>query len=95
MTWKIIKNANSWQDFSTALAPRRQDERGKAFELLTELFLQIDPIYRSKLRNVWHETNLPSKVRHRLNLPSPDIGVDLVGDIQIYERFDATVELGS
>lgn len=48
------------------------------FELLTELYLQIDPIYRSKLRHVWHESNLPPDVRHELGLPSPDIGVDLV-----------------
>jgi superfamily II DNA or RNA helicase len=60
------------------MAPLRQEQRGKAFELLTELYLQIDPIYRSKLPHVWHETNLPASVRNKLNLPSPDIGVDLV-----------------
>ena len=62
------------------MVPLRQEQRGKAFELLTELFLQIDPIYRSKLKHVWHESNLPSDVRHKLGLPSPDIGVDLVAE---------------
>jgi predicted helicase len=62
------------------LSPLRQDQRGKAFELLTELFLQVEPVYRSKLKNVWHESNLPSKTRNQLGLPSPDIGVDLVAE---------------
>ena len=70
----------NWQGFVDALDPLRQDERGKVFELLTELFLQIDPIYRSKLKQVWHESNLPASVRHKLNLPSPDMGVDLVAE---------------
>ena len=60
------------------MAPLRQEQRGKSFELLTELLLQIDPIYRSKLKHVWHESDLPPSVRNRLGLPSPDIGVDLV-----------------
>lgn len=80
MTWKIVNKANSWEKYVRALDSLRQDERGKAFELLTELFLQIDPIYRSKLKHVWHESNLPPNVRQKLGLPSPDIGVDLVAE---------------
>ena len=80
MSLNFIKRVNSWTEFVAAMAPLRQEQRGKAFELLTELFLQIDPIYRSKLRHVWHEQNLPPKVRHKLGLPSPDIGVDLIAE---------------
>jgi superfamily II DNA or RNA helicase len=80
VSWKTIKKVHSWQEFVEAQSPLRQDQRGKVFELLTELYLQIDPIYRSKLKHVWHESNLPTAVRHKLGLPSPDIGVDLVAE---------------
>ena len=80
MSWKFINNANSWHEFIVAMEPLRQEQRGKVFELLAELFLQIDPIYRSKLKHVWHESNLPPSVRQKLGLPSPDIGVDLVAE---------------
>jgi superfamily II DNA or RNA helicase len=80
MSWNLIKKVNSWKEFVAAMAPLRQEQRGKAFELLTELFLQINPIYRSKLKDVWHELNLPPDVRHKLGLPSPDIGVDLIAE---------------
>ena len=80
MNWKTISKVNSWSEFVEAQAPLRQDQRGKVFEFLTELYLQIDPIYRSKLKHVWHESNLPPTVRNKLGLPSPDIGVDLVAE---------------
>jgi predicted helicase len=80
MSLKIIKTSTSWRDFVVQLEPLGKKQRGNAFELLTELFLQIDPIYRSKLRHIWHESDLPSGVRHKLNLPSPEIGVDLVAE---------------
>ena len=60
------------------MAPLGKKQRGNAFELLTELFLKVDPIYRSKLKEVWHESDIPPNVRHKLGLPSPEIGVDLV-----------------
>lgn len=62
MSWNIIEGVNSWGEFRWAMAPLRPDERGKAFELLTEFFLQIDPTYLTKLKNVWHEGNLPPDV---------------------------------
>ena len=80
MTAKLIQSAKNWQGFVDSLVPLRQDERGKAFELLTELFLQIDPVYRSKLKTVWHHSNLPSSIRNKLGLPYPEIGVDLVAE---------------
>ena len=80
MSVGLIKRINSWKGFVKELAPLRQEQRGKTFELLTELLLQIDPIYRSKLKHIWHESNVPSCVRNRLGLPSTDIGVDLVAE---------------
>lgn len=80
MSTKVIQSVKNWQGFVDALDPLGKKQRGNAFELLTELLLQIDPIYRTKLKHVWHESSLPSTVRQKLNLPSPDIGVDLVAE---------------
>lgn len=99
---QIIRNANSWSEFKTLLEPLGNKQRGDAFELLTELYLQIDPVYRSKLKEFWHESNLPSRVRSKLGLPSPEIGVDLVAEtndgeywsIQCKYHHDPTRNLG-
>ena len=80
MSLTTIRKANSWKEFTALLAPLGRKQRGNAFELLTELLLQIDPVYRSKLKYVWHESNLPSSVRNKLGLPQPEIGVDLVAE---------------
>jgi predicted helicase len=74
------KKMNSWQEFVENQAPLKSKERGDQFELITELYLQIDPIYRTKLKHVWHESNLPQGVRLKLGLPTPEIGVDLVAE---------------
>jgi len=79
----IIKKANSWSEFKTLVEPLGKKARGSAFELLTELYLQIDPVYRSKLKNIWHESNLPSRIRDKLGLPNPEIGVDLVAETRV------------
>ena len=68
MTAAILRKVNAWQEFTALLAPLNRKQRGNAYELLTELLLQIDPVYRSKLKPVWHESNLPSGIRNKLGL---------------------------
>ena len=46
-------------------------------------FFQINPTYRTKLKNVWnvHEQEVPSRFLIRmLNLPSPDLRIDLLAE---------------
>ena len=78
MSQQIIKKTNSWFEFVQAMEPLNEKQRGNAFELLTELYLQINPIYRSKLKRVWHESYLPSNIRHKLCIPKP-ISIRLQG----------------
>jgi predicted helicase len=56
--------------------PKKQ--KGDCFEVLTHLFLQLNPHYSTKIENVWLLKNVPSNVREHLNLPGPDEGIDLV-----------------
>ena len=76
----ILRNTKSWPDFVEAITPLRQDERGAAFEGLTELYLQIQPEYRTKLKTIWHHSEVPAKVRNKLSLPVQDFGIDLVAE---------------
>ncbi|MBZ5677207.1 MAG: DEAD/DEAH box helicase family protein [Acidobacteriia bacterium] len=48
------------------------------FEVLVKCFLQLDPKYRTILRNVWLVEEVPDSVRRHLGLPRRDEGIDLV-----------------
>ena len=80
MSDKIIKKCNSWDDFTNALTRLNNKECGNAFELLTELLLQIDPVYRTSLKHVWHHTTIPKHLITKLGLARKEIGVDLVAE---------------
>ena len=54
--------------------------KGNAFELLTILMLINDPVYSSKLKNVWHSSNLPFQVLDLLGLQKPEVGVDIIAE---------------
>ena len=54
--------------------------KGNAFELLTILLLINDPVYSSKLKNVWHSSNLPLQILDLLGLQKPEVGVDIIAE---------------
>ena len=54
--------------------------KGNTFELLTILLLINDPVYSSKLKNVWHSSNLPFQVLDLLGLQKPEVGVDIIAE---------------
>ena len=56
---QIFKNTNSWDEFAKAITPLTNKGQGDAFEDLVELYLQIDPVYRIKLKTIWHHTKGP------------------------------------
>ena len=39
-----------------------------------------DPVYSSKLKNVWHSSNLPFQVLDLLGLQKPEVGVDIIAE---------------
>ena len=74
-----LNNINSWKDFkSYAESMPNTKSMGDAFEQLTKLYFQIDPIYRSKYDNVWLLDEVPSKDLKYLDLPRQDLGIDLI-----------------
>ena len=51
---------------------------GDAFEQLTKLYFQIDPIYRSKYDNVWLLDEVHLEILKYLDLLRQDLGIDLI-----------------
>ena len=78
---EIISGSDTWTDFEQALhalGTDRNVEKGRAFEELTRLYLLADPVFATKLTEVWHHTSVPRKVADELGLQQPEIGVDLI-----------------
>ncbi len=74
----ILRSCSNWSDFRTALENLPPKEKGDAFEVLTQLYLRIEPKYATKLSDVWRLSDVPSAVRKHLRLPLLDEGIDLV-----------------
>ena len=77
----IIAKCLSWTDFTRAVSELTAQEKGEAFERLTQLYLQTKPEYQTSLKEVWRLGELPLRVRRKLrNLPKSDEGIDLVAE---------------
>lgn len=76
----IPSKITNWESFRLHLRSLDKKGKGDAFELLTQRYLQLDPIYATKLKHVWHLTEVPSKIAHKLCLPIDDKGIDLIAE---------------
>jgi superfamily II DNA or RNA helicase len=78
--FSCIAKINSWSDFKTLLETKTKQEKGQAFEELTKYFLEFNPVYKTKLKQVWLQKEVPSSIIKKLNLPSNDQGIDLIAE---------------
>ena len=78
----LISSLNCWKDFEQALEPLGKTEKGRAFEELTRLHLLTDPTFSSKIKQIWHHSDVPQKIVDELGLQRPEIGVDLVAKVK-------------
>ena len=76
----ILSKVNSWKDFKNVLEAKSKLEKGKAFEELTKYYLQYNPVYKSKLKNVWLQREITPTLLKKLNIPSNDQGIDLIAE---------------
>jgi len=53
---------------------------GDIFELAVKLYLQTNPKYRTKLKNVWLLKEVKENIKQKLNLPNEDEGIDLIAE---------------
>ena len=81
---KVIQNSKSWKDLNETLSMLSKSKQpklaGDIFEHLTKLYLQTAPQYKSKLRKVYLEKEVPSNLRKKLNLPDSDEGIDIIAE---------------
>lgn len=75
-----IKKYENWYDLKEKLIDTSPNtkQKGDIFELITKYYLLINPIYRTKLKEVWLLHEVPTDVREYLNLPTNDEGIDLI-----------------
>lgn len=75
----LILKTNSWDELKIIFDQfQTTKEKGDFFERLTELYLKLHPSYATKLKEVWRWSNLPDVKRTLLQLPTKDLGIDIV-----------------
>ena len=87
MSQTLIKSCKSWSDFQTRLASLTNKRKGDAFEDLVALSFQITPKDKTKYKKIWKIRStknaayrIPDKLRKKLSLPEPDLGIDLLAE---------------
>jgi superfamily II DNA or RNA helicase len=73
----FILETNSWDNFQTKLLDLNKKQKGDAFELLSKLYFKINPVYNF-YDEVWMLSEVPQKELEYLELPSQDLGIDLI-----------------
>jgi len=76
-TKSIITTSNNWLELKEKLKALSKKEMGNVFELLTKLYFTIQPKY-AFYDAVWLLNEVPSSVLDYLELPSHDLGIDLI-----------------
>ena len=75
---RFIASCASWDEFYRRASALSNDEKGRHFERLVQLYLQTQPEYRTTLADVWLQRDVPADVRKTINLPQLDEGIDLI-----------------
>jgi superfamily II DNA or RNA helicase len=76
-----IKSSNNWAEVKVQIdSCSSTKEKGDIFELLTKLYLQINPKYSTKFSDVWLYNEVPTNTLKKLNLPTKDMGIDLIAE---------------
>ncbi len=76
-TKSIITTSNNWLELKEKLNGLSKKEMGNVFEFLTKLYFTIQPKY-AFYNNVWLLNEVPSSILEHLELPSHDLGIDLI-----------------
>jgi len=75
---QIILDTYSWDQFCVAISQLEKKEKGTVFEFFTKYYLLTDPTYAADIQNIFQHSELPFDVIQTLDLPTPEIGVDLI-----------------
>lgn len=74
----ILERVGNWDQFEKEAASLGNAQKGQLFEHLVKHYLELDPIYQSKLEKIWLFADVPHDVRQAIGLPPIDQGIDLI-----------------
>ena len=81
---KILNQFSSFKALNQQLEQYTKNQQtklaGDIFELAVKLYLQTNPKYRTKLKNVWLLKEIKENIKQKLNLPNEDEGIDLIAE---------------
>ena len=81
---KILNQFSSFKTLNQQLEQHTKNQQtklaGDIFELTVKLYLQTNPKYRTKLKNVWLLKEVKENIKQKLNLPNGDEGIDLIAE---------------
>jgi superfamily II DNA or RNA helicase len=81
---KIISSHKSWQELNQTLESYTKSNQAKLagdiFELVVKLYLQVSPVYKTKLKKVYLLKEIPAALKTKLNIPNEDEGIDIIAE---------------
>ena len=81
---KIISSHKSWQELNKTLEKYTKSNQAKLagdiFELVVKLYLQVSPVYKTKLKKVYLLKEIPAALKTKLNIPNEDEGIDIIAE---------------
>jgi superfamily II DNA or RNA helicase len=75
---RYIASCTSWDEFYRRTQGLSETDKGRVFERFVQIYLETEPEYRAKLRDVWLRSKVPPDVRKTIKFPRRDEGVDLI-----------------
>jgi len=79
---KILDHSTNWNDIYNQLlkynAPDKNHAIGKLFEDFCKHYYLTEPSVKNEYKNVWFFSEIPQKIKNKLNLGKIDHGIDLV-----------------
>ena len=73
-----INKIKSFEDFYDIANSLTTKEKGDLFEEFTKYIFEYHPNYRHFTKKVWLLNEVPLPILNKLNIPTKDMGIDLI-----------------
>lgn len=73
-----INDITNFLAFHESLKPLDKNTKGNYFEYFCMLYFLLEPYHKQNYKNIYLYTEIPSKLKKELNLPTDDKGIDAI-----------------
>ncbi len=73
---KIILNITCYDEFDDSLKKMNSTKKGIYFEIFCKLYFMLTESYKSRYLEIYLYSEIPEKIKNKLNLPDKDKGID-------------------